>query len=216
MTLPNTQAETAPEGAEAPETTHPPAPSAAPAPSTPPRVGENAGALVLGVLLIVLGAVFLARPVLPAEWSQFGWPLFILLPGLALFLAVLAGGRSWGGLAVPASIVTAVGLILFVQNALNLWQTWAYAWALIFPTSVGLGLWIQGEWFGDPALAKQGRTMLLIGASIFAVGIAFFEGLLNLSGLAETSLVRYGGALILIAVGAILLLARPLRPSPHP
>jgi hypothetical protein len=168
---------------------------------------------VLGTLLVVLGAVLLLRPAFPAGWWHYGWPVFVLLPGVALFLTMAVGGRAMAWLAVPASVVTMTGLILLVQNAYDLWQTWAYAWALIYPTAVGLGLWLEGAWRHQPRPEERGRTLAGLGAVLFLAGAAFFEGVLNLSRLAEAAVVRDGGAAALIVAGAALLLFRLPRPS---
>jgi peptidoglycan/LPS O-acetylase OafA/YrhL len=138
--------------------------------------------------------------------------VFVLLPGLALFLAMAAGGRAMAWLAIPASVVTMTGLILLIQNAYDLWQTWAYAWALIYPTAVGLGLWLEGAWRHQPRPEERGRTLAALGAVLFLAGAAFFEGVLNLSGLAEATAVHNVGAAALIVLGGALLLFR----NPHP
>jgi phage shock protein C len=53
---------------------------------------DTNGALVIGVLLIVAGAFFLARQYIPAfNWSL-AWPVFVI--GLGLLLILLAFGRN--------------------------------------------------------------------------------------------------------------------------
>src|SRR6478672_9104297 len=86
---------------------------AAASPSRPPLTQEparsgtsNLGMVVLGILLIMTGVVFLLRPAIPAEWWRYGWPVFVLLPGLVLFLTMAVGGQAMAWLAVPASVVT--------------------------------------------------------------------------------------------------------------
>jgi hypothetical protein len=37
------------------------------------------------------------------------------------------------------STVTMVGRTLFFQNTVDYFRSWVYAWALVFPTSVGVG-----------------------------------------------------------------------------
>jgi hypothetical protein len=170
------------------------------------------GATVLGVVLITLGGVFLFAIYVGAAWAQTGWPMFVIAPGLALFAVAVLGGKSWSSLAVPASIVTTVGVILWFQNAFDLWQTWAYAWALI-PTAVGFGLWLHGATSGRSDLQHQGRTMLIVGASLFVGFAAFFEGLLNLSGIGSSFGVRFAVPALLIALGAWLVVVR--RPLTH-
>ena len=45
--------------------------------------------------------------------------------------------QGWGaiseGLAIAGSIVTVSGLILLIQDATAHYESWAYAWALVFP-----------------------------------------------------------------------------------
>lgn len=65
-------------------------------------------ALVLGGLVLLLFRFF--------SWAV-GWPLIILGPGLALFLAAALGGRAVSALFVPGSVVTTLGSIVLMQNA---------------------------------------------------------------------------------------------------
>src|SRR6185312_11166376 len=96
---------------------------------------------------------------------------------------MFAIGRGSSGLAIPGSIVTTAGLILLIQNTFGIWQTWAYAWALIVPTAIGVGIWLMGTWGGKLRQQEVGRRMAEIGFIIFLAFAAFFELLVNLSGL---------------------------------
>lgn len=69
----------------------------------------------------------------------------------AFFLTPDAGR----GLAVAGGIVTMTGTILLIQNTTGLWASWAYAWALIFPTSIGLGLLVYGLLRGQWETARN-------------------------------------------------------------
>jgi len=51
-------------------------------------------------------------------------------------------------MAAVGGILTMVGVVLAVQEAYDLYQTWAYAWALVAPGGVGLGLTIYGLFTG--------------------------------------------------------------------
>jgi hypothetical protein len=163
--------------------------------------------------LIALGGVFLFAISAGPAWAGTAWPLFVIAPGVALFAVAVLGGKSWSAFAVPASIVTTVGVILWVQNTFNLWETWAYAWALIFPTAVGFGLWLHGTLSGKPELQRQGGGMLLIGVAIFGGFAIFFEGLLNLSGIGANVGAHYVLPALLIAIGAWLAVVR--QPLTH-
>lgn len=178
--------------------------------------GRENATLIIGALLVVFGVLFLLGQTLnlPVDWSRYGWPVFVIAPGLALFVVMAAGGKSWGGLAVPASIVTVVGLILFVQNTLDLWQTWSYAWALVFPMAAGLGTWIEGIWCEDPSLKQRGQHLLTVGVTLFLVFAAFFEGVLGISHLGATQVARIGIPTALIVAGILLLASRATERHP--
>jgi len=58
------------------------------------RHHDGNGALVIGLILIVAGAFFLARQFIPAlNWSLV-WPLIAIVGGLLLILIALGRGRS--------------------------------------------------------------------------------------------------------------------------
>ena len=89
------------------------------------RGGEH-GRLVLGVLLIVLGGLFLASEQFNVDWDRYGWPVFVIVPGLVLLVLGLAiPGEAGLGLAIPGGIVTTVGLILAFQNSTDTYASWA-------------------------------------------------------------------------------------------
>ncbi len=160
---------------------------------------------LLGLVLVGLGALFLLGQFFNFNFWGLLWPFFVIVPGLALFAGMVLGGKPAGPLAVPGSIVTAVGLLLLYQTITNHWESWAYAWALIFPTAVGVGLVINGLWSDVPHLVNTGRRWATVGMMLFAVGGLFFEVLLNISGSA------LGGLLwptLLIVFGVYLIVRR--------
>jgi hypothetical protein len=108
-------------------------------------------------------------------------------------------------LAIPGCVITTVGLILAIQNTFDLWQTWAYAWALV-PASVGLGLRLQSERLGQPR-AMQVGTHLFEGFLVaFGVLFVFFELVLNLSNFTSGVLRTMVGPAVLILAGIYLLM----------
>jgi hypothetical protein len=176
--------------------------------------GQDNLAPAAGGLLVVLGALLLVGQLAGVSSWPFGWwltwgnawPLMPIGVGLGFVLVALAGGPKAGWLAVPGSLVTAIGLILLVDSVTTQWQTWAYTWALVVPTAVGAGQWLQGRRSDRPELVKRGRRLTEIGLVLFAGFAAFFELGLNLSGLFAAGLARYIVPALLIAVGAYLLL----------
>jgi hypothetical protein len=175
-------------------------------------IGTN---LVLGALLIIIGLIFLIGQIFGSffriDLGAFSWPFFIIVPGVALFLVSLTmepnSGRS---LAILGSILTSVGLLLFFQNTTDLWATWAYAWALVAPTSVGISDIIYGTVRGRREWVRSGFNAAAVGIGIFLVGAFFFEVLIGLSGFP----IRLGAAfwpLILIGLGVVLLISNLIR-----
>jgi hypothetical protein len=86
--------------------------------------GNNRGGMMGGLILIVLGLIFLAGQSGIILWSLL-WPLFVLAVGAAFLIGLVTGGRGASGLAIPGCIITTIGLILLYQNTFNRWETWA-------------------------------------------------------------------------------------------
>lgn len=172
---------------------------------------RSIGALAVGLGLIILGVLFLLGAVFQVDvWGAL-WPFFIIVPGLLFFVAMVSIGRAGAPLAVPGSIVTTVGLILFFQNVTGLWATWAYAWALIFPTSVGIGIAIAGLWSDDTRAVRGGTAMAGVGLAIFLFFAFFFEVILNLNGLRSGAIGQVVIPIMVIGAGLVLL-AIALKP----
>ncbi|HET7465282.1 MAG TPA: hypothetical protein VFL29_01335 [Candidatus Dormibacteraeota bacterium] len=166
-------------------------------------VGGGAG---LGLLLIAAGLVFLVARLLPFDIGQYGWPLFIVMFGLAFLLIGMTTSAS--GFVVPGSIATVVGLILAVQNTFDLWASWSYAWALVFPFSIGVGTALLGMRSDRPDQVRTGTGMAGTGIALFLVFGAFFEGILHVDGFEIGSVGDLLIALILIGSGVLLLILR--------
>jgi hypothetical protein len=174
------------------------------------RRGPDQAATVGGIVLVGLGVLFLIQQGLGIDIGRFAWPLFVLLPGFGMLIAFAVGPRSAAGLAIPGCVVTTIGLILAIQNTFDVWQTWAYAWALI-PASVGLGLRLQSERLGQPRAMQVGTRMFEGFLLAFCVFFVFFELILNLSHFANGVLRTMVGPAVLILAGIYLLMRR--RPS---
>ena len=175
------------------------------------RAPSNLAATIGGIVLVGLGIVFLLQQAIGFDVGHFGWPLFVILPGLALLAAYALGPRTAAGLAVPGCVVTTIGLMLAIQNTFNLWETWAYAWTLI-PTAVGIGLTLQGERLSQPRVIRTGIYMVESGLLGFVVFATFFELILDLSHFGIGPLRGTLGPAVLILAGLYLLLRRRPRP----
>jgi hypothetical protein len=153
--------------------------------------------------MVALGGMFLLAQVFRIDMWRFFWPFFVIVPGAMFFVGMVLGGKPAGPLAIPGSIVSMTGLLLLYQSVTNHWESWAYAWALIFPTSVGVGLVINGVWSNVDRLTRSGMKWITAGAIIFLAGGAFFEMLIFRNFLGRVVLPG-----LLIVLGAYLLLRR--------
>ena len=180
------------------------------------RARDRRTTIAVGLLLIGVGIVFLVGRQLNLDLAGAGWPLIIVAAGVVLFvLAFSVGGRGGSGFAVPAGIVTMTGIVLSVQNATGLWETWAYAWALVAPGGVGIGLLVYGLLVGEREIARGGGAALLVGIGLFLGFGLFFEAVIGLSGfrMAGADVILSIGLIALGAVVVVLSVARRPRPG---
>jgi hypothetical protein len=125
------------------------------------------------------------------------WPLFILLPGLALMAIVNNGEKATAALAVPGMLVAGTGGLLLFQAVTGYWESWAFAWTL-YGVFLGTGMMIMGEKLDTPDLVMVGRWFTIIG------GVSFF-GFGALFMLATSSLFRIVLVLACFVIAARLL-----------
>lgn len=159
----------------------PPGPGpAAPQPVPPHRTPSG---IVLGVILVLVGAAALVGRLVDFSFETSAWPVWIVVPGLAMLVgSFFIPPRGGLGLAIPGAIVTMVGLVLWFQEANGLYATWAYAWALVAPTAPGLGMLAYGGVHRDRQLVADGLQVTLVGLGLFVGFAIFFEGVVGLSG----------------------------------
>src|SRR5712691_2309653 len=183
-----------------PPPTYQPRPPAhvAPAPSTR-RAGSS---VAFGVVLVVLGLFALLVQFTGFDAGE-SWPLFVIIPGLTL---LVVGYISLGtGALIPGAILTVVGLILAYMNATQDWPAWAFAWPLVAPGGVGLGLYLQGVRNHDPHLLRQGRVLMFVAAIIFMIAFVIFGTVLNIGGYNYGWFGKAALPALLIVVGLVLL-----------
>ena len=189
-----------------PPSSAPPSWSDGARPPVPPRAQTPPG-LVAGIVLVVIGVAFLLVRVADMALGGSTWPLWLIVPGLAMLAGSLAIPPRGGlGLAVPGTMLAIVGCILWVQDTYDLYATWAYAWALVAPTGPGLAMLIYGLVRGDHELARDGFRIFLVGIGLFLGFGLFFEGVIGISGHRIANLdevLPY----VLIAFGVLLVVA---------
>lgn len=161
-------------------------------------MNQNRSNLFLGILLIAIGAWLVATRQIPslaqftenmtgATWT-IGAGLLILLIGLI---------TNAPGMAVPASIVAGVGGILFYQDRVNDYSSWAYMWTLI-PGFVGVGTILAGVLGENTRRNLAGGLRLIVISAVLFLAFATFLGNIKILG-------EYGAAILLILLGVFVL-----------
>lgn len=163
----------------------------------------NISSLIGGVALVSLGLLTLASQFFRGFdfWGTI-WPFFIIGLGALFFVGMFSGGRSMAGLAIPGSILTAIGLMLFLQNLFDHWESWSYGWTVIL-MSVGLGIYIMGRYDENAQQRQSGVRVMRIGAILFVIFAGFFEMIFN-----SFPFSRFLFPVALILLGVYLILAR--------
>jgi hypothetical protein len=191
------------------------APSPAAATPWPDRRGTS-GTAVLGVLLILVGAVFFLGQWAELDWGAATWPFYVIAPGVAL-AAIGLTQRNGSGLTIAGSIVTIVGLVLLYQNTTDHWESWAYAWALVGPGGSGVGMLLYGVRSANRKMAREGFWQILVAIGLFVAGYVFFEGIIGISG-QRLPLPEWVLPAAIIGLGVVVLIrgitsGRPAEPS---
>ncbi len=159
----------------------------------------------LGLLLLAAGAWILIARFIHIDLGDWLWPFWIIVPGgIIMALGFRDTHRSNEGLVTFGSIVAVTGIILFVQNITGQWQSWAYAWALLFPGSIGLGRYLWGKRAGNTAAVQSAEKTLRVALVLFAAFGFFFEIVLGIGGFGLGSAGRIVVPVLLIAAGVAI------------
>jgi len=156
---------------------------------------QNRTQLAIGILLVLLGAWFIAVrqvPILkPFSNLNWDWPFYVIGSGVILLLIGLVTDAP--RMAIPAAIVAGIGGILYYQNMSHDWESWNFMWTLIFGF-IGVGNILAGL-FGDDTRHNIGRglNLIVISAVLFLIFAAIFNRI-NILG-------NYGVAVLLILLG---------------
>jgi hypothetical protein len=174
-------------------------------------------AIVMGVILILIGTIYLAvelipRHLLDIDIAHYGWPVFVIVPGLVL-IGVAGATPEASGLCIPGGIVIMAGAVLLFTNIFDLFATATYTWALVAPGGVGLGMWLQGVVTDTPGLRVSGSRTLGAAFILFLLAALFFESIVHVSGILFPLLVRLLLPILMIVVGITVMVRRSM-PAP--
>jgi hypothetical protein len=163
--------------------------------------------MVLGGMFVLIGAILLAGQFVRIDIGRYGWPFFVIAPGVViLVVALTARGAVSEGLAIFGSIVTVSGLILLIQDATDHYESWAYAWALVVPGAIGLGMILYGLTAGRTGNVRSGTRLVGIALVLFLLGAAFFEGVIGIGGYQFDHTTGIVLGVLIIALGALMLI----------
>jgi hypothetical protein len=169
-------------------------------------IKRNSGMLVAGAVLIAIGLLSLFGQVFRgfSFWSYL-WPFIIVGFGGLFFVGMFAGGKSMAGLAIPGTIISGLGLMMFLQNITDHWESWAYSWTVIL-VLVGLGIFIAGLYAGDEHRRQAGMRLMKVGAILFIIFGGFFE--LIFSSFLHHGVQQYIFPALLVLLGVYLVVVR--------
>lgn len=158
--------------------------------------------IVIGVLLVLVGAALLAARLIPGfeQWAagSLGWPLIVCGFGAILALSGLLSRQT--GLITGGAVIAGIGGILYYQNQSSDWSSWAYAWTLL-PGFAGVGTILAGIVDGSFGRSlRAGLWQILTSALLFFIFASFLGG---------PNLLGVYWPVLVILLGVILLL-RPL------
>lgn len=174
-------------------------------------VDGRRGTLTAGLLLVLVGAFFLVSEQVSFDFGRYGWPIFIIAPGVFLLAVGLAIPHEGGlGAAIPGGILTAVGLVLTVQSAADAYASWAYAWALVAPGSVGATLTIYGLLHRRWDLLDAGLRTAAVGLGLFVGFGLFFENIIGIDEGSQDSVLRNALPVMAVALGVVIVIANLL------
>jgi len=181
-----------------------------------PGDGGQRGMLALGLFLVLMGILFLVSEQIGFDFNRYGWPMFVIVPGVLLLAVGLSISHEGGlGAAIPGAIITSVGLILAFQEATGAYASWAYAWALVAPGSVGLALVMWGAVHRRGDYVESGVRSLATGLGLF-VGLGLlFENVLGLDDGRATSGLRETMPLMAVGLGVAIVIWNLLPHSRH-
>src|ERR1035437_5989305 len=175
--------------------------------------GRQGGALAAGVVLVVVGLAFLAFELLRFDFGRYGWSVYVIAPGVVLLLIGLAIPHEGSlGAAIPGGIITTVGLLLAYQESTGAYASWAYAWALVAPGSVGLTLTLYGLLHRRLDLLDAGLGSAGVGVGLLVGCGLCCESVVGLDDGGSTTAIR--SALPMLAVGlGVIIVIRNLLPQ---
>jgi len=103
----------------------------------------STGQLISGILLVILGAVFLFAQFLGSWFINAFWPIFLIVGGIIFYAAYFTRAEKpagYEGLLFPGTYLIVLGALFLLMNLIG-WHYMRYLWptfVLGFPISLGV------------------------------------------------------------------------------
>lgn len=176
------------------------------------KTRDDRSAIFLGAGLLIFGVLLLIGRLLSIPFGDYLWPFIFIVPGVLLFITSLnSQSGSAEGLSILGGILTSLGLLFLAQSITGLWATWAYAWALVAPTSIGVSQMIFGRHQDRESIYQSGLRVTMVGLWILLAGFIFFELIIGVSGFGLSNLGLPVMPMVLIFLGVVILIRSVLR-----
>lgn len=140
------------------------------------RDSASSQAQVIGaILLIALGAVFLAQQAGILQASSNWWVIFLVIPGLGLLWDALVGYQKEHSVTQALAVEAILGLILVILTMIFIFDpTWSF-----FGSSFRSGVWDRLWRF---VVLGLGLVLLVVGFVRRWIGMAVFGALVSIAG----------------------------------
>lgn len=160
------------------------------------------GNYVIGAIFIILGALFMLNnlDLIDFDWMDLGflmanfWPMFVIIPGLAMHHSFFSGKSKDAGILVPGGILLTVGIVFQISMLFNLWHVmWP---GFILAVAVGL---FELYYFGT-----REKGLLIPVGILGGLSLIFFSSF----SLGHIFRFRIGSLIfpvVLITIGAVIL-----------
>jgi len=130
--------------------------------------------------LVGVGVALLALSIFLGPTFNLALPLVFLALGGGFFILVfnLRQKMAWSSfLYIPATLLTAFGVIFLLNVLTRDWNSWAYSW-LFLVAAVGVGMLLTNhEHYWSPAFDPIGWSLTLGGITLFAIFGAIAGGM---------------------------------------
>jgi hypothetical protein len=108
--------------------------------------------------------------------GKFTLPFYLVVSGMFFFATSLeTESRIGEWIASLSWTLNMFGLILFYQYGTEDWESWVYAWPLIFPVGPGLGQLSYGAVKARKDPFERGKVLIQIGLGLFVLILMVYK-----------------------------------------